>query len=176
MLAALFCGQCSYAQQLFAVEKGSISFTSEAPLELIKARSEALRGVFNIGESTCAFTIMISDFQGFNNPLQQIHFNENYMESPLFPEASFTGKLIENIDLATAGSYEIRVKGDLNIHGVKRERIIKGKIDITETGMQIRCTFHVALQDHDIRIPKVVQQKIAESIEVILTATLRPRQ
>jgi hypothetical protein len=50
-------------------------------------------------------------FQGFNSPLQKEHFNENYVESDKFPEASFKGKIIEDQDLTVDGTYELRAKG-----------------------------------------------------------------
>jgi hypothetical protein len=42
-------------------------------------------------------------FEGFNSALQREHFNENYIESNRFPDASFNGKIIEDIDFAKDG-------------------------------------------------------------------------
>jgi hypothetical protein len=38
--------------------------------------------------------------------------------------------------------------------------------------MQISSTFTILLEDHDIRIPRVVYQKIAKVVTVEVTATL----
>ena len=51
-------------------------------------------------------------FQGFNSPLQKEHFNENYVESDKFPDASFKGKVIEDVDLSKDGTYEVRAKAN----------------------------------------------------------------
>jgi polyisoprenoid-binding protein YceI len=151
---------------------GTVKFTSDAPLEKIVATSKVLRGVIEPAARTFAFTIDITSFQGFNSPLQRVHFNENYMESGTYPMATFTGKFIEDVTLTTERSYEVRVKGKLKVHGVEKERIIKGHVEVTDSGMQISSTFTILLEDHDIRIPRVVYQKIAKVVTVEVTATL----
>jgi polyisoprenoid-binding protein YceI len=151
---------------------GTVKFTSDAPLEKIVATSKVLRGVIEPAARTFAFTIDITSFQGFNSPLQRVHFNENYMESGTYPMATFTGKFIEDVTLTTVGSYDVRVKGTLKIHGIEKERIIKGHVEVTDTGMHISSTFTILLEDHDIRIPRVVYQKIAKVVSVEVSATL----
>ena len=44
-----------------------------------------------------------------------------------------------------------------------------------EAVWRIEATFEVPCEDHDIDIPKVVSENIAEVIEVTLSATLLPR-
>ena len=88
---------------LFTASKGTIIFWSDAPLELIKASSNQLKGIFNAEQKQFAFTLNVNTFKGFNSPLQQEHFNENYLESTKYPRASFEGKIIEDIDLKRDG-------------------------------------------------------------------------
>ena len=95
-----------------------ITFRSDAPLELIKASSNELKGVFIADKKQFAFTLNVNTFKGFNSPLQQEHFNENYLESNKYSRASFEGKIIEDIDLKKNGVYNIRAKGNLTVHGV----------------------------------------------------------
>jgi polyisoprenoid-binding protein YceI len=154
-------------------EKGTVGFTSDAPLEMIKAKSDEVRGLVNFRDGTFAFTIPVQSFQGFNSRLQQEHFNENYMESTDFPKASFAGKIIEKIDVANAGEYKVRAKGKLTVHGVTQERIIQASLTIGEKEVVIQSEFLVPLNDHNIVIPKIVQQKIAETIMVQITATAK---
>ena len=96
---------------IYTVEKGHVSFTSEAPLEVIKANSKQLRGAMNLDENTFAFVVSTRSFEGFNSPLQKEHFNEKYLESDLYPNTTFTGKIIEKIDFSTPGEYKLRAKG-----------------------------------------------------------------
>lgn len=159
---------------LWKGEDGSVTFLSEAPLENITAQSRDLKGVIDINSRSFAFSIDISGFVGFNSDLQRTHFLENYMEEKKFPTATFTGKIIEDISFDEPGVYPVRAKGQLNIHGIARERIIRGTITIGESSMLVQSSFQVPLADHGIRIPKLVSQKIAEEIKVVLDITLTP--
>ncbi|HXL57916.1 MAG TPA: YceI family protein, partial [Chitinophagaceae bacterium] len=122
-----------------------------------------------------SFKIPMRSFQGFNSPLQREHFNENYMESDKYPEASFKGKIIEDQDLSVDGTYELRAKGTLTIHGIAQERIIKSDVTVSNKKITIKSGFSVLLSDHNIPIPKIVYQKLANEIKVVLTTTLEPR-
>jgi len=154
-------------------ENGKISFKSEASLEVIAAKSNKLRGAIEPEYNTFAWSVEIRSFEGFNSPLQKEHFNENYMESTKYPKASFAGKIIEKIDFQTDGTYEIRAKGQLIVHGVEQERIVKGTLEVQNGKIRIRCSFTVPLSDHNISIPKIVHQKIAEEINVTVEAELK---
>jgi hypothetical protein len=82
---------------IYEVRSGEIHFSSEAPQELISASSKKLKGALDTRNRTFAFKIDIATFVGFNNPLQRDHFNENYMESNIYPAASYKGKIIEDM-------------------------------------------------------------------------------
>jgi hypothetical protein len=157
----------SIAQQsIFTSRKSKVDFVSDAPLELIKASSNKLMGVIDTEKRTFAFSIPTETFKGFNSPLQQEHFYENYIEAKTYPISKFEGKIIEQVDLKQDGVYSIRAKGILNIHGVEQERIIKVDLRISKGVIYANANFTVMLQDHNITIPRVVFQKIAEEIKV----------
>ena len=78
--------------------------------------------------------------------------------------------MIEIIDLEQTGEYEVRAKGNLDIHGVVHEKIIKCQLTVKNQGIRVATQFSVYLQDHNIQIPKVVYQKIAEEITVEVEA------
>lgn len=157
--------------ELLTADKGLIQLTSNAPLELIECESKGLRGVIDPEKKSFAFSVSISSFHGFNSEIQRTHFMENYMEQKIYPHATFTGKIIEDIPFDTPGTYSVRAKGDLEIHGMKKERIIKGTITITNNSVQIQTNFNVPLVDHGIAIPKIVRQKIADLIAVSVDMT-----
>ena len=154
------------AQKKYTTRNAKIDIISEAQLELIKAASTSARVLIDPATNQFAFTIDVSSFQGFNSTLQREHFNEKYMESEKYPKATFSGKIIEQIDFLSDGSYDVRAKGDLDIHGVKQTRIIKAKIAIKNGSLKINAKFDVPLSDHNITIPTVVSQKIATQIKV----------
>ncbi len=160
---------------VFRCDNGKVSFKSDAPLEVISAKSPRLRGAIDTAKQTFAWSVDVRSFEGFNSPLQREHFNENYMESKHYPKASFTGKIIEDVDFSKNGTYSVRAKGLLNIHGVEQERIIKSQIEINGGKLRVHATFSVPLTDHNITIPKVVYQKIAEEITVTVGADMEER-
>jgi len=160
------------AQQIFMTHAGKVNFTSNAPLEVIKAESTEVNGAVNLTDRTFAFTIDNKSFKGFNSALQQEHFYENYMETQLFPTSTFKGKIIEEIDPRSPGEQVIRAKGILEIHGVAQERIIKGTLKVKDQKIEIKADFTVLLEDHQIKVPRVVYQKIAEVIDVSIYAEL----
>ncbi len=162
----------SRGQKKYSIQKAGINFTSKAELELIKAGSSEVRGLIDPATNQFAFTVEIKTFKGFNSDLQREHFNEKYMESEKFPNASFSGKIIEQIDFQKNGTYDVRAKGDLDIHGIKQTRIIRGKVMINNGMVRVEAQFPVPLSDHNISIPTIVSQKIATEIQVDLVASM----
>jgi polyisoprenoid-binding protein YceI len=160
------------SQPVYLTRSGTASFVSNAPLEIIKAESKSVSGAIDLADNEFIFTIDNNSFKGFNSALQQEHFYENYMETQLYPTSSFKGKIIEKIDVNSTLEQEVRAKGILDIHGVSQERIIKGTVKIIGDKLQLKADFTVLLEDHLIKIPKVVNQKIAETIEVSIIAEL----
>ncbi|MBI1223638.1 MAG: YceI family protein [Bacteroidetes bacterium] len=156
----------------FTTQSGIIQFKSDAPLEVIEAKSKMLKGVIDMEERAFAFSVDVSSFEGFNSPLQREHFNENYLETKRYKTATFIGKIIEKDDFTKDGTYSIRTKGKLTVHGITKERIIKSEVTTKDGVIKVRSNFTVLLEEHGISIPKIVYQKIAEEITVDVAADL----
>jgi polyisoprenoid-binding protein YceI len=168
----LFIGMALNASaQKYVLEKSSVTFFSEAAIENITAKNGKTNSVLNTQTAEVAFSVPIREFQ-FAKKLMQEHFNEKYMESELYPNATFSGKIIEQTDFSKDGTYEVRAKGDLDIHGQKQIRIIKSKLVIANGTITINTSFKVPLADHNISIPSIVNQKIATEIVINVNATL----
>lgn len=151
---------------LLMAENGKVDFVSEAPLEIIKASSDKLKAAIDKSKNTFAFAVEIRSFRGFNSALQKEHFHENYMETDWLPIATFTGKFIEQIDFSVNGTHPVRAKGKFTIHGVQKERVIKGVITINNGIVDMNTDFTVRLEDYDIKVPKIVYEKIAAEIKI----------
>lgn len=174
----LISGLCSFlgasAQETYEMKQGLIRFYSEAPHELIRASATQLKGILDIKKKVFAFKVPNASFAGFNSPLQQEHFNENYMETDLYPESAFKGKIIEDVDVSKNGEYKVRAKGKLIIHGVEHERIIDVDVKSKDGKVVIHAEFIVSLGDHNIKIPKVVYDKLAPDIHVSVSGSMEP--
>lgn len=160
------------AQQLLLKET-TIEFVSEAPLELIKANNKSVTGVVDLGKEQLLIYVKNDGFKGFNSPLQQEHFFENYLELHKYPKSTFSAKLIDSFDPGKNGVYQVRAKGMLDIHGQKKERIIKVEIEVKDAYITFQSSFNILLDDHDIAIPRIVYQKIAEEVQVNVKGVLK---
>jgi hypothetical protein len=160
---------------LFTVKEGNIHFVSEAPLELIEAQSDQLIGILSSENHSFAFSVPSASFIGFNSLLQKEHYNENYMESEVYTSATFTGNIIEEIDLLSPGKMRVRAKGKFTIHGVEKVQLIDVDLTISENSITIESSFTIQLKDYKIEIPRIVNKKIAETIQITVNARLEKK-
>lgn len=100
----------------------------------------------------------------------QEHFNENYMESDTYPISEFKGKITDPIDFSKPGTYNVTVKGNLQMHGVTKTYQTQAKITITADAVSASTAFKVKLEDHKIKVPTLIIKKIAEVIDVKINA------
>jgi len=157
-------------QELYACKNATLTLFSTAPIEDISATSTAGNAVFNATTSDLVFSVNINTFK-FPKSLMQEHFNSDYMESDKYPKATFRGKISEHIDPSKNGTYPVTVVGELEVHGVKQNRSIPGKITVNNGVITMNSEFMVKCADHHIDIPKIVFHNIAESIKLTVAAT-----
>ena len=151
--------------QVWKTDSSYIKFFSEAPLENIEAENTKARGAINTEKNMIAISVPITGFK-FEKELMEEHFNENYLESEKFPKGTFQGNFSEKINWKKDGTYPATAKGSLTIHGVKRETTLEGTITIKGGQILVNTKFKVRLEDHEIDIPQIVFQNIAEVIDV----------
>jgi hypothetical protein len=158
---------CSATQgQQYVAKAGKVHFFSTNTMENIEATTNNAVCVINTGNKKIVVKIRITSFK-FKDGLMQEHFNENYMESDKYEYSTLDGVIAENIDFAKDGVYDVTIRGTLDIHGVKKDREIKGKLTI-ENGAPAaaQARFDVRLADHNIKIPALLGSNIAEVIPV----------
>ena len=161
------------AGQVFIAKSIAVRFFSEATIENIDATNMRVSSLLDTSTKQLVFQIPITAFE-FDKDLMKEHFNENYLESEKFPKGSFDGKINEDIDFGKAGVYKASVTVILKIHGVDRERTINGEITIVDGVISLSGKFIVVLQDHNVKIPKILISNVAEEVEVTIQATYRP--
>jgi polyisoprenoid-binding protein YceI len=98
----------------------------------------------------------------------QEHFNENYLESDKYPEATFVGKItnIKDINFTKEGTYPAAVEGKLTIHGQTQPVKQNGTLEIKNDAVTVRAKFNIILADYKISIPNTVVNNISKSIEI----------
>ena len=161
------------AQGIYTTKNGEVSFLSQAPLENIEAHNNKAGSVLKTASSEIMFFIPINQFQ-FAKGLMQEHFNENYMESDKYPDATFKGKINETIDYTKDGTYQVSATGKIKIHGVEKDCTEKGVLTIKNGAITIQCEIEIKIKDFNIEIPKLVFNKISETIQVKINAVYMP--
>jgi polyisoprenoid-binding protein YceI len=96
------------------------------------------------------------------------HFNENYMESDKFSKSIFKGKIInlDKINFLKDGTYPAKVKGILEIHGVKKEVETNGQFKVLGETVIAIAEFEIVLEDYAITIPSLVKDKISKTARI----------
>ncbi len=155
--------------QMLISKDATISFFSKTPMEDIDATSKTAASGINIKTGEVIFKVNNNSFQ-FKKKLMQEHFNENYMESDTYPTSEFKGKIMDAVDLSKPGTYNVAVKGNLQIHGVTKTYQTQAKITVTADAVTASTTFRVKLEDHKIKIPTIVIAKIAEVVDIKINA------
>lgn len=121
------------------------------------------------------FSLLVKGFELKNEEMQE-HFNEDYMESDKFPKGEFKGQVVNNaaVNYNKPGTYNVQVKGSLTIHGVTKEIQTNGTFKVDNDNIKANSVFNIALADYGIKIPKLVNDKIAKTIKVTVDAKLDP--
>ena len=173
LLSFLISPDLESKKEVYITNNAKVRLYSEAPLENIEATSVKGFSVYNTQSADIQFSIPINSFK-FKKSLMQEHFNENYMESDKYPFAKFKGKITQQIDPGKDGEYNVSATGELDVHGVKRQRTIKGSIRVAKGIITVNSKFDVLCKDHNIKIPQLVFQNIAESIQLTVSAIYNP--
>ena len=159
------------AQDKIVQKNSKISFESLylKSFQDVKAVNENVTVVLNTKTGEFACLALIKGFR-FEVALMEEHFNENYIESAKFPKAIFKG-FIEGFVLTKIVSEEknYKLKGILELHGIKKEMniIVSINKDVFNR-INIKSSFFISNNDHNIIIPDVVKNKISDKISVKL--------
>ncbi|MFH1120262.1 MAG: YceI family protein [Bacteroidota bacterium] len=159
--------------QKYITKTGHIRFFSGTPVEDIEAHNRQVNCALDQQTGDFVFKILMKSFQ-FEKALMQEHFNENYVESDKYPNASFNGKVqnIQGIDFSKNGVYKTTVEGDLTIKGVTKRVTEKGSFEIKDGKVNGKSTFNVLLSDYDIKIPNTVANNISKTIQIDVEVNL----
>lgn len=167
----IFYNMTVISQNKYSAKELHITFLSETVLENIFATNTSAATIIDFDTKGFVFVVPIKSFE-FEKELMKEHFNENYMESNKFPNGSFKGKIEGDYDITKNGEYKVNAVGILDIHGVKKDRIIPATILVKDGVILLRSKFKIKLVDHNIEIPSVVGQNIAEEIDVSVDGTM----
>jgi polyisoprenoid-binding protein YceI len=164
-----------WGQGKYLTNSGVISFFSHTAIEDIKAENLDVASIIDASTGEVAIIVKMTDFQ-FVKKMMQEHFNENYVESEIFPKAIFSGSILNNsqVDYSAGGEYKVQIEGEMTIHGVTRKVSADGTIAVISDGIVGRAKFMLNPEDYDIKIPKVVRKNIANQLEITVALSYQP--
>jgi hypothetical protein len=172
----LFISGSIAAQTKYYTKSGVIDFEASVPsFEEVKARNETVTSILNINTGEIAALALVKGFR-FKVALMEEHFNENYAESRNFPKATFSG-IIESFSLEKLGTNPIPfdLNGKLVFHGKTVAIAEEALISLEGNVIQLFSNFILKPADFDIKIPKIVRNKVAETVTVHLNFKLIPK-
>lgn len=153
--------------QKYATRSGKTSFIgSEETFEQIKAVNNVSTAIVDSSSGDIAILLFISAFD-FEISLMQEHFNENYMDSSKYPKATFSGN-IQNFSLEELldSEKDYKILGVLTIRGIQKNVSVSCRLKKISKGLSLKTNFNVSASDFDIKIPKVVRNKISQEINI----------
>ncbi|WP_411767025.1 YceI family protein [Winogradskyella sp. A3E31] len=160
----------SFAQERYLTKTGTVQFEASVPsFEEVKAKNSNSTAILNTKNGEFAALVLVKGFR-FKNALMEEHFNENYAESDKYPKATFKGT-ITGFDLNAIDNNpkEIIYNGDLTFHG-KTKSLKNETLTIVKTSKNsilISGNFQVDVSDFDIKIPKIVSNKLSREVDVV---------
>ena len=162
-----FSFQSEIFAQKYMTRTGHIWFFSHTDIEDIEAHNHQSTSIIDLEKGEMAFAVLMNGFQ-FEKALMQEHFREKYVESEKFPKASFKGRITnaDDFDFSKEGTYEVKVSGELTIHGVTKEVETTGTLQIKGEEILGKAKFQVEPEAFDIKIPSVVRDNIAKNVDV----------
>ncbi len=110
----------------------------------------------------------------FEKQAMQDHFNNDYLQSDKFPNATFDGKINTVLDYKKNGKYDVVVDGKLTIHGVSNPVKQTGTIEISNGKIIVKSKFSIKLSDYGIKVPNDYLKKISNSVAIDINAVLAP--
>lgn len=144
--------------------QGQVSFFSYTSVENIKAENNQALSIIDLQKGDIAVSMLMNAFV-FEKALMKEHFNESYIESDIYPKATFEGKIV-GFEPLTENTQTKLVKGTFTMHGVSKKLEIKTKIERVGKKYILTGTFEALVKNYDIKIPPLLAGNIADAISV----------
>ncbi|MBA0883197.1 YceI family protein [Flavobacterium undicola] len=163
-----------FSQDKKITKTGQIVFEASVPsFEEVKAVNESVSCILNIKTGEIASLALIKGFR-FKVALMEEHFNENYIESSKYPKAIFKG-IVKNFNLNSINKNgtKLELNGKLELHGVSKDISIFAIVKKSGEDIELVSDFDLTPADFNIQIPKIIRQKIAETVHVKATFLLK---
>jgi polyisoprenoid-binding protein YceI len=159
--------------QVFQANKGMISFFSWASIGTIDATSMQLSSAIDTANNEVVFSVPIRTFT-FQGSKMQTDFNEDYMESEKYPDATYKGIIQTKVDWKKEGQVKVVASGTLTLHHISKQRTDSATVTIKNGEISVKGNFIVATEDYGIRIPEILSKNISKEIYIMYGCLYQP--
>ncbi len=175
LICLLFVFANGQAQKRIFTKNGTISFSAGTSVEDIDGVNKSVTSVVDITTGQIEFAALMKGFE-FKRALMQEHFNENYVESEKYPKAVFKGQIVDvaSVNFAQDGSYPVKVKGQLDMHGVKKDVEVTATFVVRGGAISGEAEFSILMADYNIAIPGAVADKISPTVKIHTLCAYKP--
>lgn len=170
LLFVLCCAAFVSNAQTYKTRDGNIFFNpnKDQSKKDYASNSKEATAVLKVETSEVALLVPMKTFH-FNNALLEEHFNDNYLHSDKFPNATYKGKLNGfNKDMLTKdGVYNISSDGQITLHGVTKNFSAPVKLEVKGKTATFNCVFKIKAEEYNIDIPGLVKPKLADETPLV---------
>jgi len=174
-IAALTVSAVCFSQVQFT-RNGKISFFSSTSVEDIKAQNNEVVSFLDTKRGELRFQVLIKGFV-FPKAAMQQHFNaKEYMYSDSFPQSAFKGTItnLAEVNFTKDGTYKVKVKGDLTMHGITKPVTADGTITMAAGAATANAVIKINREDFKITVPAYTSSKISKVIEITVDCRYAP--
>jgi hypothetical protein len=164
----LLCSVSVNSQTKYITKTGFVEFEASVPsFEEVAAKNNSVTAIINADNGEFAALAFVKAFR-FKNALMEEHFNENYAESDQYPKATFKGQIANfDIEKLKEKRQSFIISGTLMFHGVsKKVDNISVNLKHDNETIVVSGSFNVLVSDFDIKIPKIVKDKLSNEVAI----------
>jgi len=175
LLLLLFVSTCFgfiKPKKQYLTRNGQVTFFSYATAENIKAENNEVLSLLDIKEEKIAVNILMRAFE-FEKSLMQEHFNDSYIESDVYPRATFEGTIID-FEPKFKGTQTKYIEGDFTLRGTTKPIKIKADINFLDGEYTISGETTIDVKDYKIKIPQILASKIAKTVKISFNFKYEP--
>ncbi len=165
-----------FAQSTFITRTAYIRFFSTTPVEDIEAVNNQVSSVLDLSKSQLVYQVPMKGFV-FEKALMQEHFNENYVESDKYPNATFKGTIVglKGVEGLSKEPKQFVIEGTMTIKDATKDIKEMAMVSLVDGKIRLETVFFLTLADYNVSIPSAVRNKIQEKIEVTVKAEYSPK-
>jgi polyisoprenoid-binding protein YceI len=158
--------------QTFTITSGQVGFHLEDTLEEIDADTKKVSGAVsadlaNITASSVTLTVNTASLDS-GMQMRDDDMRETYLETKKFPTATFKSTNVTGpASLEVGQSADLRVAGDLTLHGVTRRIVVPVHVTLeSPKRAHLTSKFTIRMSDYNVTIPEKLVLAVANEVDV----------